>query len=465
MPAFKLSPEQILEPIQQQVTGSIFPKVISGPAATYLAMQYQLNHSQCWSHEKMREHQFRQITQLVQHAYKHVPLYREKFKHLGMHLNGKIDEYVFSHLPILKRAELQDNPENIKSQYIPPEHGKTGNASTSGSTGQPVKILTTDLSTLMWRAFTFREHFWFNRDFSKQLAAIRYAPHGTAEIKDNITSKEWGPATNISFNTGPSSFLNSNVDIKDQAQWLIAQKPEYLMSHPSNIQALAEYFIEHNLHVPNLVEIRSHGEPVTEKLRHLCQQAWKCKLADIYSTVEVGYIALQCPRHDHYHIQSEGIYVEILDDNNQPCKPGEIGRVVVTPLHNFGSPLIRYEVGDYAEAGEQCDCGRTLPVIKRVLGRVRNMVKLPNGGQVWPEFGYADFDNIKKIKQLQLIQHKIDAIEAKIVVSSPLTTEEENQLVKIWQRNFHYPFKINFTYVDLIPRGPSGKFEEFKSAI
>ena len=61
-----------------------------------------------------------------------------------------------------------------------------------------------------------------------------------------------------------------------------------------------------------------------------------------------GIIALQCPSGGLYHLQSESVHVEILDEAGRPCAPGEIGRVIVSPLHNFAMPLLRYESGDYA---------------------------------------------------------------------------------------------------------------------
>ncbi|THB73373.1 MAG: phenylacetate--CoA ligase family protein [Gammaproteobacteria bacterium] len=447
------------------IKGSIpyctFPRIAKGPAATSLALQYQLNHTQWWPEEKMREFQLKQFGNLLRHAIETVPFYQQKYQSLGISSIEKIDQYTFSNIPIISRKEVQEFQADIVSSAIPQDHGRVGKASTSGSTGRPVEVSTTELSTLMWKAFTLREHLWFKRDMSKKLAAIRYAPHGTAESTDRPCSKGWGMSTDAAFETGASAFLNSNVDIRAQADWLIRENPEYIMSHPSNILALGEHFLEKGLRIPNLLEFRSHGEPVTEKLRDVILSAFGVKITDIYSTVELGYLALQCPENDHYHVQSEGCILEILDDDDKPCAPGEIGRVVVTPLHNFASPLIRYELGDYAQVGEKCSCGRGLPVIKQVLGRVRNMVQLPDGGQIWPEFGFADFADITAIKQVQLIQHSFDLIEAKIAVTSSLSDEDEDRLLKLWRRNFRHNFDIEFTYVDEIPRGPRGKFEDF----
>ena len=129
------------------------------------------------------------------------------------------------------------------------------------------------------------------------------------------------------------------------------------------------------MRLPGLREVRTLGEASTPDLRALCREAWGVPLVDVYSAEEVGYIALQCPEHEHYHVQAESVLVEILDERGAPAPPGETGRVVVTDLHNFAMPLVRYEIGDYAEVGEPCACGRGLPVLRRIVGRVRNMLR------------------------------------------------------------------------------------------
>ena len=188
------------------------------------------------------------------------------------------------------------------------------------------------------------------------------------------------------------------------------------------------------------------------------------KLIDLYSSQEVGNIAMQCPDHDHYHIQSESSLVEILNDAGEPCKPGEAGRVVVTNLHNWAMPLLRYEIRDYAVVGEPCDCGRSLPVLKRILGRERNMVRLPNGEQRWPT-GFLKCAEIAPIRQFQFVQTRIDCIEGKLVTERPLSKEEEAALRSTLHETFGYPFELVFERVDAIPRKPNGKFEEFSCAI
>ena len=188
-------------------------------------------------------------------------------------------------------------------------------------------------------------------------------------------------------------------------------------------------------------------------------------VVDTYSSQELGNIALQCPEHEHYHVQSESVLVEVLDERGKPCAPGETGRLVLTSLHNFALPLVRYEIGDYAEAGPACRCGRGLPTLARVLGRKRNMLTLPDGARRWPLTGFMAFRAIAPVRRYQFVQLDRGTIEARFVVDRPLRGEEEERLAEAIRGALGHPFDLQFTYLDAFPPHPGGKFEDFVSRV
>jgi phenylacetate-CoA ligase len=188
----------------------------------------------------------------------------------------------------------------------------------------------------------------------------------------------------------------------------------------------------------------------------------------MYSSQEVGYIALQCPDSDRYHVQAENVLVEILDDAGQPCPTGQIGRVVVTALHNFALPLLRYDIGDFAEPAPRCVCGRGLPALERIVGRQRNMLRLPSGERRWPSIELANTSAVTDfppIHQFQLIQRSLKSLELLLVALRPLTPAEEEKLRGWVLAAAGYPFEVAIRYVDSIPRGAQGKFEDFRSEL
>jgi phenylacetate-CoA ligase len=164
-------------------------------------------------------------------------------------------------------------------------------------------------------------------------------------------------------------------------------------------------------------------------------------------------------------VQSETVLLEVLDEQGRPCAPGAVGRVVVTPLYNFAMPLLRYAIGDYAMVGGPCPCGRGLPVLDRVQGRVRNMLTAPDGGRYWPSFGSRRFREIAPIRQHQFVQKTLQRLQARLAVERPLTPEEEATLRAHILTRLPAAFEIEFVYVDEIPVSAAGKLENFISEI
>lgn len=417
--------------------------------------------SQWWSAEQIRNHQFRLLRALLAHADRTVPFYHQRFQAAGLN-PAAITPDNWPTLPLLTRGDVQEH--DLTTASLPAGHGRTRPTQTSGSTGQPVKINTSGLTNFFWRALTIRDNIWHKRDLSAKIAVIRYSP-GLEIPPEGILSKNWGGANRPPYNQGKAVLHSVRTPIDQQLAWLSLHNPTYLLTYPSNLAALLAASREKGVGFANLREVRTISETLSPELRALCQETWGVKVTDTYSSQEVGYIALQCPEHRHYHIQAENVLVEVLDDQGAPCRPGEIGRVVVTALHNYATPLIRYEIRDYAEVGPPCPCGRGLPVLKRVTGRQRNMLVLPSGEKCWPITGFPRYKEVAPIRQFQFIQHSLAEVEMKLVCDRPLTGEDERRLTEIIQAGLGHPFAIRFTPMALIPQGPNGKFEEFISLV
>lgn len=435
------------------VPGLQWPSILEPNGALMASLQYQFEQTEQLTAEEIRSLQFKQAEALLYIAKRSVPFYKDRLPQVS----GQLTEDIWRDIPVLTRDQLVDAKEKLVNQRPLKGHEQLNKITSSGSTGIPVTAYGTPITRMFWNAFTLREHLWQKRDFAEKLVSIRpeVGEPGQPQI-----SKSWGGGAGTVYVTGPGAAMNSRTDIEAQLQWLQRENPGYLLSLPSNLNELAKLCIERNISLPNLKQIRCYGELLTEAVKERCRQAWGVPISDVYSAQEVGYIAMQCSEHGSYHVQSESLLVEILDENDQPCMPGEIGRVVVTTLLNFGAPLIRYALGDYARLGQPCKCGRGLPVIEKILGRQRNMMRAPNGKVHWPSFP-SDYWSNGKIRQLQLVQDKPDSLIIRLVVNQTLNQDEELKLKAIFCERFEYPFKCVFDYVDEIPRSKSGKYEDF----
>jgi phenylacetate-CoA ligase len=190
-----------------------------------------------------------------------------------------------------------------------------------------------------------------------------------------------------------------------------------------------------------------------------------CGIVSNYSAWETGYIALQCPSHAHYHVQSEVVRLEVLDASNAPCSSGEIGGVVATPLHNFAMPLLRYEFGDEAEVGEPCPRGRGLPVLKRVVGRMLDYLTLPSGAKRRVNIAHHALSSIRAIREYQLVQQSRERLDLMLVVARPLTAAEKTSVRTALAKEVGEEFAYALHYRDELPRSGEGKLRAFVSAL
>lgn len=437
------------------VSGIVWPAIASDPAALLLSLLQQFDASQWRSPQALRDAQSAQVDLLLQHANLSVPFQAERLRAAG-HVPGSTAPLdVLQRLPTITRRDLQTHFDAMVSRQPIESHGAGRDQYTSGSTGTPVKVRTNDLKQVYWHALTLRDHLWQQRNLEAKFAAIRIAG-------DEGTHASWGSAAGMVFGTGPGVQLGVHADLDAQCRWLVAERPDYLLSYPSNLAALARHSQSLGLDLSFLSCVLTFGEPVGTDLRDELRSAWGTEIADVYSAQELGYIALQCPDSTSYHVQSECVLVEVLDDDGRPCATGETGRVIVTDLHNFSMPLLRYEIGDYATVGAPCRCGRGLPVLESIVGRVRNMLVLPDGRRRFPRIGAKPLASIACIRQYQFVQVDPTRIEARLVVDRALDASEEAHLRGVVHGRLGYPYDVSLRYCDVLERSPSGKFEDFR---
>ncbi|MEO3427671.1 hypothetical protein AAFN88_02360 [Pelagibius sp. CAU 1746] len=444
---------------------TVWPALPRPGVALTAALLQQLDRSQWWPPGELRRQQFRQAAALLDHAWRHVPFYRERLAGAGFHPGTALTPRVWSRIPALRRGELQQAGEALASPVVPPRHGEVHETSSSGSTGQVVTVRGTQLTQLVWEALTLRDHLSQRRDPRGRLAAIRPYPAGAADYPQGALAKDWGSSASGLFPGGPCNMLNINTTAPQQAEWLLRVRPAYLLTYPSTLRELLLHCREQAITIPGLREVRTLSETLPPETRDLCREVWGLPIVDGYSCQETGLLALQCPEQEHYHVQGEAVLLEVLNEAGEACGPGEAGEVVITSLMNFAMPLIRYALGDMAEVGPPCPCGRGLPVLSRVLGRQRNTLRYPDGRRGWPMMGDIFHAGVAGIRQYQILQHGLDDIEMKLATAAPLGAEDEAKLREWLHFRSGYPFKVRFSYAAGIPRGPSGKFETFISRI
>ena len=160
----------------------------------------------------------------------------------------------------------------------------------------------------------------------------------------------------------------------------------------------------------------------------MIETALGCKVFESYGSREFMLIAMECPAHEGLHISAENLMVEIMGTDG-PCPPGQSGQVLITDLHNFATPFIRYQTGDMATwSGRKCSCGRGLPMLESIDGRVVDIIQGLDGRPLTGAFFPHLLKEFPDITQYQVVQITKDSLEIRLVRESPLEPQVEAEL-------------------------------------
>lgn len=441
--------------MRSDVPGIAWPPLLDGTAAMLAALLRQLDHTQWLAAETIAELQREQLGLLAAYLRDHSPSFAVRLQAAGLDPVALAAPGGLARLPPLSRRALQ-RAEGLFCDAVPAGHRPVKAHTTSGSTGEPVTVRRTAVGQLHWAAMTVRESLWHGRDPGGRLGVVR------ARVPGILRREDWGPPMNVLFRTGPSLTLPISLDAAKQFRLLADFAPTNLLIYPTALAALIRHMKATNGQLDSLRHLRTVGEMLSPETRSLARDFLGLDPVGTYSSQEIGTMALQCPVSGAYHVMAESVIVEVVDESGAPCRPGETGRLLVTDLQNFATPMIRYDIGDHAEVGSPCPCGRGLPVLTRILGRERNLIRMPDGTRHWPLMGYDRFREIAGVQQYQLIQHDRETVEVRLVTDALLTPAQEAALRTHIQATLGHPFDLRFVFFKgRLPVPPSGKFEEF----
>ena len=351
---------------------------------------------------------------LLRHAREHVPFYASRLNAV-LAPNGSIDLDAWSQIPVVSRSDLDRERQNLIARAVPAEHGSVSHVGTAGTEHEPVTISSSRLASAVTSCIHMRFFAWHGVPFSDAVATIRDAEpqHGGAERK---WAESWAATER-----GPAFEFSSLTSTEEQLGWLRDLGPVWLRTRPSLLQQMALAVREGPSLKPELSGVLTAGEIMTNDQRRLCRAFLGHEPRDLYELAEAGVVAIQCPSSDVYHVQSEAVLVEVLDDSGHGCAKGATGRLVVTPLYNLAMPLIRYDTGDLAVAGDRfehvlaggrlCTCGRRLPRLQSIAGRRRN--QLP-GRREWPDIDSVHLHDLTGARLWQVVQEGVGSFRLRL---------------------------------------------------
>ena len=397
-----------------------------------------LARSQYWSADRLEAYRRARLYRTLRAAMR-IPFYAKRFG--AMPLTSDL-----SRLPILKRADIAELSRSVRSLY--PSNHRFVNAQSSGTIGHTVDVL-----------FDGRHQSGRHAARTRYLVANGWRPYHRTAWALGLVLDPPSPDSVLSVSriVVRTQFMSHTEDFAKQIAWMRKLNPHFIYTLPSNLEALLWIFEKEGTPLPALRKVFTGGEVLDDSLRQSTRRVLGVEIADNYGMTEL-FPAWQCPA-GSYHINAEHVMIELLDDADRPVKPGEIGRVIVTTLENYLAPLIRYDTYDYALAVEgPCSCGRTLPRIGNVVGRVMNLFRLRDG-KIWLPWRFYDhLDGLKHARQMQLVQRAVDHFIIRYVQDEPLAPEVEASMATSIAKSLGGDVTVVFERVAEIARTRRGKF-------
>jgi phenylacetate-CoA ligase len=375
-----------------------------------------------WSPQHMLLYQRTQLAQLLRHAQSQTQFYKDRLRAV-LRADGSINWSKWSQVPIVKRTDLRDRAAEMHAHILPVNHGTINTISSSGSTGVPISIRFSALSTHVARAAWARFFDLHGLDMTVGHTVFKVTLSDGQPMTDRVKLPPKGQA-------GAATSINRTLDTREKLLLLRETNTSVIADVPNHIEILAH----ENLRTANPLKLKfiiGYGMKTTPEQEALFKRSFGATTLMPYSSEESNLMAFQCPvDRRNYHVCSELAYFEVLNAQDQPCEIGEKGRVIITPFYNAAQPFIRYEQGDEVVRGPPCICGSKLPVLSEISGRIDAIFRFPTKSAAVAGLDYrliqlmlkADAFQFAQVAPMEIIvryvsQHEADTEKCDIVRS------------------------------------------------
>jgi phenylacetate-CoA ligase len=412
--------------------------------------------------EKIERAQSKRIRRMVSYAYKYVPYYRETMDRLKLRPESFQTASDLARLPIIETSYLQRNLESVTSTE--PRDLPDLEMLSSGSSGTPHKM--------RWNnAAIFENAAHAERERSIVASIVGRFTH----YRESVIASPYASETEIQQLYRERALLPSRImlqhqhlSILDSPETHLRQlnefKPDIIRAYGSSIAYLFLYIEESgaSFHRPKVIFYDAAELP--DNIRRLISDKYGIQVLSAYQAIEAFKIGFECERHTGLHLNIDLYPVRIVDAEGVDVAHGESGDVVVSNLVNRAIVLLNYRLGDIAHMlATPCACGRTLPLLSFIDGRVDDRIMLPSGELMPPQSVRLMFTGEQTIRQYQVVQEEVDSFRVAIVGDDRPALRE--RLEKKFASGFGPNVRIKISFVDSIPPGASGKVRPVLSRV
>jgi phenylacetate-CoA ligase len=410
------------------------------------------------SAEKIKKIQFNKIKKLLNHAYRNTKFYKERFEAVGFSPQTVKDFVDLEKIPVLTKNDILKNREKMKTSNIDPS--MIHESASGGTTGNLTPFYRDDASLVFKEAGIHRFESWAGWQPGEWMSII-----WPATIDFENTKKFRSHIKNVlSYRKITLPFVTRDEkQIEDHIRQMINKKVKIIRAFPTPLLEVARYVLDNKISGFSVKGIVTTGEILYAHQREFIERAFNSPVFDSYRTREIGPIAQECEYHQGMHINMDQVYVEVVqpevEKKEKISNNGKYGRILITDLLNYGMPFIRYEIGDYAAIKDtSCPCGRGLTMLEGLGGRIADILYTVHGQIITPITLLPSlFERFKIRNQLQVIQDAFDHIIIRL--SLPKLAEDIiDKQIEIARQIFGQELKIDYEYVEEIPRKRSGKY-------
>ncbi len=417
-----------------------------------------LDASQWLSAPEMERYQSVELSRVLTNAYQQVPYYRDLFTRRGLKPQDVGLHNFAEMLPTISKDLLRSSSNIFHARGM--SRRSQIKINTSGTTGTPLTILATRSAVQTNYAFFSRFLSWAGVKMGQTNATFA----GRSLIPRTQKAPPFWRRNAATNTTLFSSYHISDATIPAYVRALEEVGPAFIDAYPSAISTIAGFILERNVqHAIRPAAIITSSETLLESQRAIIEKAFGCPVFDHYGSAEMVAFITQCEK-GRYHINPEYGIVEILREDGLAAEPGQAGELVCTGFLNNAMPLIRYRTGDRAVRGaRRCDCGRDLPVVDAILGRMDEVVITREGRMI----GRLDpiFKGLSGIRETQIVQEDLDHLVIRLVKGEGYSKQVGAKLAKELVARVGGGMQIRVEEMKEIPREASGKFRSVISHV
>jgi len=378
------------------------------PGLNTFFLEYQ--QTQFWSADRIRDLQWQRLRKIVRYAFERCPYYADRFGKVGFCPDDLREPADFLRLPVLTKDDIRQNQNQLTARGLPP--GNYEDNFTGGSTGSPIAFKVSKLRWASRKAMTQRHDYWSGWRVGKWSGLLW--GHPEAQPYASV----WGRVRNTllyrevvlnTFDVREMNFVRFLAELR-------RRKVRYLQAYSRSLLMFADYLSKQNIEPPPLESAITTAECLTMEERKFIEQSLRCHTFDRYGCREFSVIASECEAREGMHLAAETMLVEFVVGDH-PARPGEVGEILVTDLLNEAMPFIRYKIGDMgAPLDGPCPCGRGLPRMQMVAGRVTDFIHTSDGR--WLSGVAVNtylISQVPGIRQAQIVQDQCNHLRFRLV--------------------------------------------------